>query len=143
MTPLNRPVSPNRRAALLRAPLAPLKRAGKAAGGTVSDALLAAVAGMLGDYLAEAGTDLGGREPVALVPVSVRREGDEGGNRISTVFVDLPVEEPDPRARIARLAQTTRELKGSATVRVGSLIVGATGQAAAGLERALAALTAG
>ena len=130
MTPLNRPISPNRRAALRSAPLAPLKAAGKAAGGTVNDALLAAVTGMLHDYLAAAGADLRGREPVALVPVSVRREDDpEGGNRISTVFVDLPVGEPDPAARIARIAATMRELKGSAAVRAGALLVGATGQA--------------
>ena len=129
MTPLNRPISPNRRAALASAPLAPLKAAGKAAGGTVNDALLAAVTGMLRDYLAAAGTDLRGREPVALVPVSIRREGEEGGNRISTVFVDLPVAEPDPAARIAAIAATMRELKGSAAVRAGALLVGATGQA--------------
>ncbi len=129
MTPLNHAISPNRRAALLSTELAPLKLAGKAAGGTVNDALLAAVAGMLGTYLAAAGSDLGGRSPVALVPVSVRREGEEGGNRISTVFVDLPVDEPDPAARIAAIAGTMRELKGSAAVRAGSLLVGATGQA--------------
>ncbi|HEX8101100.1 MAG TPA: wax ester/triacylglycerol synthase family O-acyltransferase [Solirubrobacteraceae bacterium] len=129
MTPLNRPISPNRRAALTSAPLAPLKAAGKAAGGTVNDALLAAVAGMLREYLAAAGVDLGGREPVALVPVSIRREGDEGGNRISTVFVDLPIGEPDPAARIATIAAAMRELKGSAAIRAGALLVGATGQA--------------
>ncbi len=125
MTSLNRPISPNRRAALLSAALAPLKAAGKAAGGTVNDALLAAVTGMLAEAL-----PAGGREPVALVPVSVRREGDpEGGNRISTVFVDLPTGEPDPAARIARIAVTMRELKDSAAVRAGALLVGATGQA--------------
>lgn len=129
MTPLNHPISPNRRAALLSTALAPLKRAGKAAGGSVNDALLAAVAGMMRDYLAAAGTDLGGRPPVALVPVSVRREGEDGGNRISTVFVDLPVDEPDPAIRIATIAATMRELKDSAAVRAGALFVGATGQA--------------
>ena len=57
---------------------------------------------MLRRYLEAAGTDLGGRDPVALVPVSVRREDeqDAGGNRISTVFVDLPVHEADPAERI-------------------------------------------
>ena len=125
MTSLNRPISPNRRAALTSARLAPLKAAGKAAGGTVNDALLAAVTGMLRETLPP-----GERPPVALVPVSVRREGDaEGGNRISTVFVDLPADEPDPAARIARIAATMRELKDSAAVRAGALLVGATGQA--------------
>jgi diacylglycerol O-acyltransferase len=123
MTPLNRPISPNRRAALLRAPLAPLKATGKAAGATVNDAILAAVTSMLREVLPP------GRPPVALVPVSVRREGDEGGNRISTVFVDLPTDEPDPAARIRRIAAAMRELKASPAVRAGELIAGATGQA--------------
>jgi WS/DGAT/MGAT family acyltransferase len=130
MTPLNRTISPNRRWALARADLAALKAAGKGSGGTVNDALLAVVAGMLRRYLDEAGVELSaGREPVALVPVSVRSEEERGetGNRISTVFVDLPVSEDDPRTRIARLAAAMNELKRSSAVRAGALLVGATG----------------
>ena len=37
MTSLNHPIGPNRRYAMQRAELAPLKAAGKAAGGTVND----------------------------------------------------------------------------------------------------------
>ena len=51
MTPLNAGQGPNRRFAFAHAPLADLKRAGKAQGATVNDALLAAVAGMLRRYL--------------------------------------------------------------------------------------------
>ncbi len=129
MTPLNRTISPNRRYAMERVRLDEVKAAAKAGGGTVNDALLAAVAGMLRTYFAEAGTDLGGRRPVALVPVSVRGEGEEGGNRISTVFVDLPSDEPDPIERLRVIAAQTHELKGSAAVRAGALMVGATGWA--------------
>ena len=102
MTPLNAGLGPNRRFAFARAPLADLKVAGKAQGATVNDALLAAVAGMLRRYLEAAGEPTG-KPLVALVPVSVRRPGEEGGNRISTVLVDLPVDEPDPAARIRRV----------------------------------------
>jgi WS/DGAT/MGAT family acyltransferase len=105
-----------------------LKVAGKAEGGTVNDALLAAVAGMLRRYLESAGAPVD-RELVALVPVSVRRGGDEGGNHISTVLVDLPVAEPDPRARIAAIHATMAEIKDSAAVRAGALLVGASGWA--------------
>jgi WS/DGAT/MGAT family acyltransferase len=128
MTPLNEPLSPNRRYALTRCPLDDLKTAGKAAGGTVNDALLAAVAGMLRGYLE--GVELE-RPPVALVPVSIRADGDDGrlGNRISTVFVDLPIEEADPVARIRTVAATMRSLKDSAAVRAGAMLVGATGWA--------------
>ena len=128
MTPLNRPISPNRRFAIVRADLAELKAAGKAAGGTVNDALLAVVAGMMRSYLA--GLSIEG-DPVALVPVSVRREDERGemGNRISTVFVDLPVHVSDPVERLRLIAATMAELKDSAAVRAGAMIVGATGWA--------------
>ncbi len=128
MTPLNRPISPNRRFAIVRADLAQLKAAGKAAGGTVNDALLAVVAGMMRSYLA--GLAIEG-DPVALVPVSVRREDERGelGNRISTVFVDLPVHVSDPVERLRLVAATMAELKDSAAVRAGAMIVGATGLA--------------
>src|SRR5204863_8248473 len=95
-TPLNAGLGPNGRFALHTAPLADLKAAGKAAVATVNNALLAAVAGMLRSYLEAAGEPLG-KPLVALVPVSVRRPGEEGGNRMSTVLVDLPVAERDPR----------------------------------------------
>jgi len=86
------------------------------------------VAGMLHSYLA--GADVDG-EPVALVPVSVRRPEEEGelGNRISTVFVDLPTGEADPLERVRRVRAQTRELKDSAAVRAGAMLVGATGWA--------------
>ena len=132
MTPLNEPISPNRRYAIVRGSLAELKRAGKGAGGTVNDALLAVVTGMLRRYLEAAGLEAGEpRDPVALVPVSVRRadERGESGNRISTVFVDLPAAEADPLVGLERIAATMRELKQSSAVQAGALLVGATGWA--------------
>jgi WS/DGAT/MGAT family acyltransferase len=135
MTPLNRPISPNRRYAVAHTELATIKRVGKAAGGTVNDALLAVVSGMLGRYLAAAGPDAfqpgRDRKPVALVPVSVRsqKSDPELGNKISTVFVDLPVDEHDLTARIRTITAQTSELKESAAVRAGALMVGASGWA--------------
>jgi hypothetical protein len=66
---------------------------------------------------------------VALVPVSVREPGEAGGNRMSTLLVDLPTDEPDPTARLTSIHAAMRELKGSAAVRAGALIVGASGWA--------------
>ena len=131
MTPFNVPVTPNRRFATLDASLADIKEAGRRNGGTVNDVILAAVTGMVARYLHRAGVDLKGRLPVALVPVSIRRESEreEVGNRISTVFVDLPVDELSPSRRIRRIGETMRELRGSAAVAAGALIAGATGQA--------------
>ncbi|MDX6639175.1 MAG: diacylglycerol O-acyltransferase / wax synthase, partial [Solirubrobacteraceae bacterium] len=128
MTFLNRGIGPNRRYATVRASLAELKTAGRAAGGTVNDAILAAVAGMLGRLLALA-DERPSRPPVALVPVSVRRPGEEGGNRISTVLVDLPAGDATPAERIATVHDSMTALKDSAAVRAGALLVGASGWA--------------
>jgi WS/DGAT/MGAT family acyltransferase len=141
MTPLNHTISPNRRYAVAVVDLAAVKRAGRAAGATVNDALLAVVAGMMRGYL-DARTGAGrprqrgdadgtGRNPVALVPVSVRTTPAEGetGNRISTVFVDLPADQPDLEQRIRAISVQTRALKDSAAVRAGALMVGASGWA--------------
>jgi WS/DGAT/MGAT family acyltransferase len=131
MTPLNAGISPNRRYAIARADLAALKAAGKLADGTVNDALLAVVTGMLARYLDSAGSKPGeGSAPVALVPVSIRGEDDDQlGNRISTVFVDLPVDTSDPLEQVRILSATMQELKESSAVRAGALMVGATGWA--------------
>ncbi len=140
MTPLNRPIGPNRRYALHRARLTDIKAAAKAADGTVNDAILCIVAGTLRRYLADAGVTLSS-SPVALIPVSVRKPGEEGGNRISTVLVDLPVHEADPVQRIRILNAAMAEIKDSAAVRAGALAVAASGWApplvSSGLARAM------
>jgi WS/DGAT/MGAT family acyltransferase len=129
MLPFNETISPNRRFAMTSQDLGALKAAGKLAGGTVNDAILAGVTGMLRSYLGERpGVLRRGQRPVALVPVSVRREDDtEMGNRISMVFVDLPIYEDNPLAQIRVIANQTCTLKASAAVRAGALIAGATG----------------
>ena len=98
----------------------------RATGATVNDVLLAGVALMLSDYL---GPDAP-PAAIALVPVSVRTEAERGelGNRISTVFVDLPLR-GDPLERLAAISGEMTAIKGSAQVRAGALIVGATGLA--------------
>ncbi|MCW3041517.1 MAG: wax ester/triacylglycerol synthase family O-acyltransferase, partial [Solirubrobacterales bacterium] len=140
MLPLNEPIGPNRRYALHRARLVDVKAAAKAAGGTINDAILSVVAGMLRLYLADAGVRPSS-PPVALIPVSVRKPGEEGGNRISTVLVDLPVDLADPADRIRAISATMAEIKDSAAVRAGALAVAASGWApplvSSGLARAM------
>ena len=103
-----------------------MKRVRGATGATVNDVLLTAVALMLSDYLGDEAPE----RAVALVPVSVRTESDSGelGNRISTVFVDLPMR-GEPLERLESISATMREVKASAQVRAGTLIVGAAGLA--------------
>jgi WS/DGAT/MGAT family acyltransferase len=126
MTPFNKTIGPNRRYGLTRARLADLKAVGRASGGTINDVILASVAGMLRRYF-DAGGIVLDSPPVALVPVSVRKEGEEGGNRLSTVFVDLPIDEENPLRRISRINGVMSQLKDSAAVRAGALILSASG----------------
>jgi WS/DGAT/MGAT family acyltransferase len=125
-TRLNAEIGRERGFAIGRAGLDDVKAVRRAAGATVNDVLLATVAMMLSEYL---GDDAPGHA-VALVPVSVRTEAEQGelGNRISTVFVDLPLR-GEPLDRLRAISAGMREVKESAAVRAGALIVGATGLA--------------
>jgi WS/DGAT/MGAT family acyltransferase len=125
-TRLNAAIGPDRLFAMARADLDEVKAIRRATGATVNDVLLTAVALMLSEFLEEDAPD----EVVALVPVSVRTEDERGelGNRISTVFVDLPLR-GEPLERLARISAEMNEVKASAQVRAGALIVGATGLA--------------
>ena len=125
-TRLNAEIGRDRRFAVARARLDEIKAVRRATGATVNDVLLAVVALMLSEYLGE---DAPGHA-VALVPVSVRDESERGelGNRISTVFVDLPLR-GEPLERLREISAAMTAVKGSAQVRAGALIVGATGLA--------------
>jgi WS/DGAT/MGAT family acyltransferase len=125
-TRLNQEIGGDRLFAIARAQLEDVKSVRRATGATVNDVLLAAVALMLSDYLGDDAPE----SAVALVPVSVRTAADEGelGNRISTVFVDLPLR-GEPLARLMAISRSMQDVKGSAQVRAGALIVGAAGLA--------------
>jgi diacylglycerol O-acyltransferase / wax synthase len=125
-TRLNVEIGGERLFALARADLDEIKAIRRAAEASVNDVLLGAVALMLSDYLGDDGPE----SVVALVPVSVRAESERGevGNRISTVFVDLPLR-GEPLDRVRAISRAMDEVKESSQVRAGALIVGATGLA--------------
>src|SRR3954453_13187741 len=124
-TRLNAPIGPDRLFAMGRGSLDDVKAVRRATGATVNDVLLTAAALMLSEFL-----DDPPDEVVALVPVSVRTTDERGelGNRISTVFVALSLR-GEPLERLERVSAAMTEVKGSAQVRAGALIVGATGLA--------------
>ncbi|MEU2426856.1 wax ester/triacylglycerol synthase family O-acyltransferase [Streptomyces sp. NPDC007851] len=80
-------------------------RVRKAVGGTVNDVLIAVVAGALRRWLDERGDGSTGVAPRALIPVSRRRPrtATPQGNRLSGYLIRLPVDDPDPLARLARV----------------------------------------
>jgi WS/DGAT/MGAT family acyltransferase len=89
----------DRRLAVTERPLSSLKGAAHATGGTVNDVLLAAVAGALAAYHRAQGNPV----PAVRVtmPISIRRHDDQmGGNRFVPARFTLPIDDPDPRARV-------------------------------------------
>ncbi|MFI1104693.1 wax ester/triacylglycerol synthase family O-acyltransferase [Streptomyces melanogenes] len=80
-----------------------VRRVRRASGGTANDVLLAVVAGGLRRWLLERGSPVPDARPRALVPVSRRRPGAPpgSGNKLSAYLLGLPVDEPDPVARLA------------------------------------------
>jgi diacylglycerol O-acyltransferase / wax synthase len=98
-SPLLRRRSLVSRVHVLEVPLADLRAAAKAAGGSVNDAYLAALSGGLGRYHEALGVPVD-ELPLAL-PVSLRTDDDPAaGNRITGVTIAAPVGESDPAERI-------------------------------------------
>jgi diacylglycerol O-acyltransferase / wax synthase len=81
-------------------------------GVTVNDVVLCAVAGALRQWCVHHGSALDAVR--AQVPVSMHVAGPDAndlGNRDSFMFVDLPLSEPDPVARLRAVNRETRERK--------------------------------
>jgi WS/DGAT/MGAT family acyltransferase len=96
-------------------PLAEVRLAKEAVGGTVNDVLIATIAGGLRRYLERRGKHPHRMSLRAVVPVSLRplTEMSDLGNRFGLVFLSLPVGVEEPRARLAELQRRMRALKGS------------------------------
>jgi WS/DGAT/MGAT family acyltransferase len=111
-TSLNGSPSHARRYARIHLDLAEVKAAAKRRGATVTDFAMCTVGGALRRLLEARGEPIG-RDLVAYMPVSVRREGAEHvlGNRISAVLVALHADEPDPERRLAALRDESRARK--------------------------------
>ena len=78
----------------------------------VNDVVLALCAGALRRWFEDRGEDLSG-PLVAMVPVSVRAEGEKGamGNRVSSMLVSLATDVSDPALRLQVIGDATREAK--------------------------------
>jgi WS/DGAT/MGAT family acyltransferase len=124
-SPLSRTAGMQRRVAVARADLEDLKAIRRAHGGTLNDVLLTVLTGALRDWLLSRGEPVLGSTAVrALVPVSVQEDGQEhAGSSVSAYLVDLPVGEPNPWVRLARLSYAMRSVTSSGrSVRADSLV---------------------
>jgi WS/DGAT/MGAT family acyltransferase len=98
---------------VVRVPLAEIKEIRAGLGGTINDVVLAGVGGgarRLFQHRGEATEDVQLR---VMCPVSVRSEDQQGalGNKVSAMFVNVPVDPRSARERLDTIAGQTRDLK--------------------------------
>lgn len=98
---LNQPIGATRRIATVHVSLEQLNAIRWSLGGTINDVVLCAVTSGLRDLLLARGEDPPHPGLRAMVPVNLRRDAERAdlGNRVSSLFVDLPVGEADPVRR--------------------------------------------
>ena len=107
LTSVNGAISSHRRVAFAELSLVDVRKVSRVFGGTTNDVVLAVTAGGLRTLFArrdeEPDTSL-----VAMVPVSVRTEAEQGvlGNRVSGLLVSLATGVVDPVARLRRISDS-------------------------------------
>ena len=124
-TSLNRRIGERRRIGVARFELDAIRALKRELGGTVNDVALAIVTGGLRRLLLERGEAPPAQGLRAMVPVN-RRGGDDHfqlGNKITSLFVHLPVAEPDPAERYARTMGEAEGLKAGNQAIGGSTLV--------------------
>ena len=112
-TSLNEPIGAARALAVIEVSLEDLKVVKRSLGGTVNDVVLAATAGGLRRLFEHRGDPLPAAGVRAMVPVNIRSAAERLalGNRITSLFVHLPVAERDPRRRYELQLDEAERLK--------------------------------
>ena len=136
---LNVPIGTRRRFRAVRTSLDEVKAIKTALGGTVNDVVLAACSAGIRELLVTRGE----RPPPglrAMVPVNLRQASERLGlgNKITSLFVPLPVDEPDPVCRYALARHNAHGLKSGSQALGGSTLVGLAGLAPPALHSFLA-----
>lgn len=113
-------------------------------GATVNDVVLAAVAGAMRRWLHARGVEASG-PLVAAVPASVRagEHADAAANLIASVFVELPVDEDDPRRRLERVRSSAAAAKAAHAALGGGWLLDLARLVPAGTPRGVGAALAG
>ena len=111
---LNCDMGGTRSFAVVRVPLTDLKNTKSKLGGTVNDVALAAVTGGLRSLLLSRGEELPAAGLRAMVPMNVRDASEKLalGNKVSSLFVNLPVAKVTPAGRYRAVTEEAEQLKG-------------------------------
>jgi len=122
-------IGPHRTWSCAHVRLSDVKSVRAALGGTVNDVVLTIVSGGLRDLLEARGEQIADRTIRALVPVSVRRPGEQGvyNNRVSAMFAELPVGLADPAARLEAVRAQMDGLKQSKQAVAGDALTSLSG----------------
>ena len=112
-TSLNNPIGTRRRFDVVSVPLADVKEIKDALGGTVNDVVLTATASGLRALLQSRGEALPTQGLRAMVPINVRASSEHLalGNRVSSLYLELPVEEENPVRRYHETVARSNSLK--------------------------------
>jgi WS/DGAT/MGAT family acyltransferase len=112
-TSINGRTGRHRLLSVVRVPLADVKTIRRALGGTVNDVVLAGVGGGLNYLLESRGDDVYDLRLRVMIPVSVRSDDQRGslGNKVSAMFVSLPVGAGHPADRLGEISAQTADLK--------------------------------
>jgi diacylglycerol O-acyltransferase len=117
--PWNVPVSPYRRWVHADIDMESVRQVREHRTVTINDVVLAACSGALRSFLLEHGAGVDDRVLKAMVPVSLRKDDEHGdtlGNRVSMMLLELPVDESEPRARLAQVHARSAKLKDAGLV---------------------------
>jgi diacylglycerol O-acyltransferase len=130
-TSINIPIGTRRRFDVVRADLDELKAVKRELGGSVNDVVLAATAGGLRRLLLSRDEKLPSRGLRAMVPVNVRAASEqlELGNKITSLFVHLPVAEPEPLRRYRLTMGEAEDLKHGSQAIGGATLISLAGAA--------------
>ena len=121
---LNVPIGATRRIATVHVELQELQKVRSALGGTVNDVVLCAATSGLRELLLARGEDPPRSGLRAMVPVNIRRDAEHGelGNKVSSLFIDLPVAEADPLQRYELVVAATAKGKAGGQARAASAL---------------------
>jgi hypothetical protein len=124
LSPVMRDRGMSRRLATIDLSLAELKDAGHAAGGTMNDAFLAAIAGGMRRYHQRHGVEVA-RLRVTM-PINLRVQGDAiGNNRFTPARFALPIDVVDPTERMQQLGEMARSWRKEPGLKFTDVVAGA------------------